>query len=205
MWNQIKNLSRLLEDWFMWLVPLTLFLIALIIPTYLFKLDFLRFIEVLIWPFTMLTALFFFKKVFTYMFFSMDEFNFFGLKGHLKNVNEVIIEEVSRKFTEKEKEEKRTKDMEELNLEIKNKETEVNKAKGSAEENLSLAREVIKEWKESTRKNAKAIIDLGTENKRLSEIVSRLPAQYISEASSTSVMDDTKTSDPILEESKIDS
>ncbi len=205
MWNQIKNLSKLLEGWFMWLVPLTLFLIALIIPTYLFRLDFLKFVEVLVWPFTTLTALFFFKKVFTYMFFSMDEFNFFGLKGHLKNVNEVIVEEVSRKFIEIEKEEKRKKDMEELNLEIKNKETEISRAKGSADENLDLARDVMKEWKESTKKSAKTILELGTENKRLNEIVSRLPPQYISEVSSTLSIDDTKTSDPILEESKIDS
>lgn len=37
------------------------------------------------------------------MFFSMNEFNFFGAKGGLKNVNDMIDEEVNKKFI-KEKE-----------------------------------------------------------------------------------------------------
>lgn len=198
---QIKNLVKMLEGWFLWLAPLTIFLVALVAPSYLFKFDYLKFVEAIIWPFTTLTALFFFKKVFTYMFFSMDEFSFFGLKGHLRNVNEVIIEEVNRKFLEKINEEKRKDETEKLNLEIKSKESEINKAKGSAEENLELAREIMKEWKESIKKNAKTILSLEAENRRLGEIVSRLPTPYTVVESSIPVIDDAKTSDPISEES----
>jgi hypothetical protein len=49
-------------------------------------------INSLIWPTIVLVALLFFKKVFTYFFFSLEEFNFFGTRGTLKNVEEMIRE-----------------------------------------------------------------------------------------------------------------
>lgn len=202
MWNQPKNLLMQLKGWLMWLAPVSIFLIAIIGPVYLFKLDFLKFVEVVIWPFTTLTALFFFKEVVTYLFFSMDEFNFFGAKGHLKNVNEVILEEVNKRYSEKESEERRKSEMEKLNNKIKSKEDEISKAQGTADEHLELAGEIMKEWKKSTEQNKKTILGLETENKQLKEIVSSLPS-YTSEANSTLVIDDNKTSGPVLEESKI--
>lgn len=203
--NKLRNLSSLLGGLFLWLSPLALLLISTYVPKILwdpsFK-DYLEFLRILVWPYTVLVILFFFKKVVTYLFFSMDEFNFFGAKGDLRNVNEVIIEEVNKRSLDKEKEEKRQKDMEKLNIEIKSRESEINKAKGTADENLQLAKEVISEWKKSTVQSKKTILELDTENKRLKEIISGLPS-IISEANSTQQIDDSKTSDPIPEESSI--
>lgn len=194
----------------MWLAPLSLLLIALFVPTYLFGVDFLKLVEVIVWPFTVLTVLFFFKKVVTYLFFPMDEFNFFGLKGNLKNVNEVIIEEVKKRIFERDKEDKRRNEMKQLNAEIARKEEEINEkqreiatTKASAQENLDLAKEIFKEWKKTIESNKKSILDLEAENKRLREIISGL-SPNIPETSSALPIDESKTSDPILEESKVD-
>lgn len=47
-------------------------------------------VRVLIWPALVLIALLFFRKTFSYLFFSLEEFGFFGTKGNLKDVREVI-------------------------------------------------------------------------------------------------------------------
>lgn len=210
-YNQFKNLFKITGGWFMWLAPLALLLIALFAPTYLFSVDFLKLVEIVVWPFTILTTLFFFKKVVTYLFFSMDEFNFFGLKGNLKNINEVIVEEVNKRIFEKEREDKRRDEMEKLNAEIvkkggeiEKKQREITTTKTSAQEYINLAKEIFKEWKKSTEANNKAMSDLETENKRLKEIVSGL-SPNTPEVSSVLQVDDSKTSDPIQEESKINS
>jgi hypothetical protein len=197
---QLKNLFKIVGEWFMWLAPVSVFLLALIIPTKLFKLDFLKFIDILAWPITILTASFFFKKVFTYLLFSIDEFNFFGLKGHLRNVNDVILDEVNKKFIEKEKEEIRKLDTKKLNLEIGKKEDELNKMKDNAQDNLNFAKEVIKDWKETTKNKDKIIKDLEIENKRINEILSSISPQFIPSVSSPVLFDEAKTSGPILEE-----
>lgn len=176
--NKLKNVFSIFGGLFLWISPLTLFFLVTYLPKILWNPSFTNYIEflkILVWPYTVLVILFFFKKVVTYLFFSMDEFNFFGAKGNLKNVNEVILEEVNKKFLEKENEEKRKNDMEKLNAEIKIKESELSKTKGTADENLDLAREIMKEWKKSTEQNKKTILNLDTENKRLKEIVSSLP------------------------------
>lgn len=77
--NTIKNFLRIITSWLTWLLPVSFFLLALVIPVKLFNLDFLSYTTILVWPITILTVLFFFRKVFTYLLFSIDEFNFFGL------------------------------------------------------------------------------------------------------------------------------
>ena len=59
-------------------------------------------INTTIWPFIALFGVLFFNKVFTYFFFSMKKFNFFGMEGKLKDVEKVISEEVERRLKEKE-------------------------------------------------------------------------------------------------------
>ncbi|MFA6550817.1 MAG: hypothetical protein WCT36_05725 [Candidatus Gracilibacteria bacterium] len=201
-WNQIKNLFKISGSWFMWLAPFSLLLLSLTLPTYLFKLDFLRFIDIIVWPFATLTALFFFKKVFTYLFFSMEEFNFFGLKGNLKHIDEVILEEVNNRLLDKANEEKRKAETDKLNLEITNKGTEIEKAKGSEKEYKKLAFETLNDWRRSTEQSQKLINILNTENKRLRDIISSFPSNMAS-VSSSIVTDYGKTSDPVLEESNI--
>ncbi len=61
---------------------------------------FLRLVEIGIWPITVLICAFFFRKVFTYLFFSVEEYNFFGIRGSLKSVTSVI-EERARMLEEK--------------------------------------------------------------------------------------------------------
>lgn len=200
--QQIENFLKIVGGLLLWLAPLSILLTSLIGPAYFLKVDYLKLIDTLVWPFTVLTALFFFKKVVTYLFFSMDEFNFFGLKGHLKNVDEVILEEVNRRFDKIKEEEKQRIYVENLNSEIENKEKAINAAQGTADENLNLAKEVIKEWRQSIKHSNKIIEDLQTDNRRLNELVSNLSAHEEPAANSISP-DIAQTSDPIPEESEI--
>lgn len=172
--EKIKNLLSAIKNLFEWLYPFFGFLIILFFVKLFFLKninfnEFTELLKVLIWPFTVLLILFFFKRVVTYLFFSMDEFNFFGAKGNLKNVNEVILEEVEKKFLEKKEKEGQKKTMDKLN-------TEINKTKGTASKNLNLARKVMTEWEKSTKQNQEIIDDLEKENKRLKEMISSLPS-----------------------------
>ena len=67
--------------------------------------DFERILKIVIWPVTVISVLFFFQKVFTFMFFSMDRFNFFGAQGTLKNVEQVVEENVERRVKEEQERE----------------------------------------------------------------------------------------------------
>ncbi|MCR4279695.1 MAG: hypothetical protein NUV78_03095 [Candidatus Zambryskibacteria bacterium] len=85
---------------------------SLLIFIYQNKLTFIEFIDlvkVLIWPAIVLLALLFFRKVFTYLFFSIEEFNFFGTRGRLKSIQEVISEKAEEQYKQQ-KEEQRLKD-----------------------------------------------------------------------------------------------
>ena len=196
--NKLKNSSLSLWGLFVWLLPLAIFLISTYIPKILWNPsfnDYIEFLKILIWPYTVLVILFFFKRVVTYLFFSMDEFNFFGAKGNLKNINDVITEEINKKYLEKENEEKRINDMEKLNKEIKIKELEISQAKGANSELVKGIMQLYKKSKEQT-------ISLDAENKRLKEIISGL-SPIVPDVASVSNFDDSKTSDPIPEESSI--
>lgn len=81
-----------------------------VVVTYQNNIGFDQWIELLriiVWPATVLVAVFFFRKVLTYLFFSMDEFNFFGAKGTLKNVRDLVNEKVDQLYTYKIAEEQR--------------------------------------------------------------------------------------------------
>ncbi len=78
--------------------------------------DFLDLLRIVIWPSVLLLGAFHFKRVFTYAFLSFEEFNFFGLKGKLKDVREVIDERARTKFNEMRSAEK----MESLKIKEKN-------------------------------------------------------------------------------------
>jgi len=58
--------------------------------------EFLQLFNIIAWPGVALLAAFFFRRVFTYMFFSMDQFNFFGAHGRLRRAEEMIEEEAAR-------------------------------------------------------------------------------------------------------------
>ncbi len=74
----------------------------------------LELLRIVIWPGVILFAVFYFRKVFAYLFFSLEEFSFFGVKGNLKDVTE-MIEEKAREIRDKEKsQEENEKKLEEL-------------------------------------------------------------------------------------------
>lgn len=177
--NKLKIFFSLLNSLFLWLIPLSVFLLATYIPKILWNLGFIEYIDflkILVWPYTTLVILFFFKKVFTYLFFSMDEFNFFGTKGNLRNVNEVILSEVDKKFIERENDERRQIYIDELSADIKKKEEEIKMAKGDANENLRIAKEIMEAWKESTKKSEENTNDITGKYNKLKEIFSELKA-----------------------------
>lgn len=56
---------------------------------YLYLLELLK---IVVWPLTVIFSICFFRKTFTYLVLSLEEFNFFGTRGRLKNVSDVIDE-----------------------------------------------------------------------------------------------------------------
>jgi len=59
-------------------------------------------LKILVWPLTVLGALFLFRKVFAYTFLSLDGFNFFGARGTLRPPQQVIEERAQQIVKEKE-------------------------------------------------------------------------------------------------------
>lgn len=76
-------------------------------------------LKIAVWPLVLMSALFFFRKVFTYMFFSVDEFSLFGIKGTLKNVYAVIEEKAQEKYDRRLREEESKKEIEKMSNELK--------------------------------------------------------------------------------------
>lgn len=201
--DKLIDIFLVLEEF---LLPASFFLILTYLPKILWNIgfnDYLEFLKILIWPCTALVILFFFRRVFTFLFFSMNKFSFFGAKGDLKNVDDVILEEVNKRFLEKEGEEIRKKDMGRLADEIKIKELELGMTKGAAADYSKLANEIMTEWKKSTAQTQKTILELDAENRRLKEII--LGSSSIFPETSFAIdVNDNKTSDPVLEESNIE-
>lgn len=69
--------------------------------------SFLKLIAVLDWPVTIIVLAFFFHRIFTYVFFSLDAYNFFGLSGTLRPVADIIDEQVERRLREEKEREKK--------------------------------------------------------------------------------------------------
>ena len=58
--------------------------------------NFLGFLEIIKWPLLIGIFGFYFRKVITYLFFSFDEFSFFGLRGKLIPVQKMINDRVKQ-------------------------------------------------------------------------------------------------------------
>lgn len=168
---------------------LAIVLIAVALPKILwpeigFK-EFLEFIEILAWPVIALIVAFFFRKVFTYMFFSMNEFNFFGAKGRLRDVNNVIMEEVDKKIQEEKDQEKNKLEMQRLSEKIEEqdiekkrtiqtKDKDIEEARKIAEENINLAKEIFDKWQNSENQSKQIEKELIAENKRLKKYIANI-------------------------------
>lgn len=112
----------------------------------------LRLLESIAWPIVVLIAFFFFRKIFTYLFLSIEEFNLFGTRGKLKNVYELIQERAQALFEE----EQERKEIEE---EQKRYEEELSELRSSRdrtvegfERAVKLSRELLDENKELRKK-----------------------------------------------------
>lgn len=145
-WNHFTGLCILIWPVILFLSILCLFKIA----GYLDFDNFVKITEVLIWPITVLILLYFFKRVVTYLFFSLDEFNFFGTKGELKNVRDLIIEKVNEKFENEKRELDTEKKLDRL-------QKEVNSYSGITDKSLQTAKEIMSEWKKTIEDNKKLI------------------------------------------------
>jgi hypothetical protein len=67
----------------------------------------LKLIAAISWPLTILILSFFFRRVLTYAFFSLDSYNFFGAHGVLRPVEDVIEDQVARRLREEKEKEKK--------------------------------------------------------------------------------------------------
>lgn len=164
-YEQTRSLLRITGYLFWWVVPFALFLLATYLPKFFWNIsfsDYLDFIKILVWPISALIILFFFKKVIAYLFFSIDGFNFFGAKGEIKNVYDLITEKVNERF-ENEKREK------ERGVEIDRLQKEIDSNSGRADKNLNTAKEIFSELKKTIVDNKKLI----EENKQLREMLEK--------------------------------
>jgi hypothetical protein len=181
--NRIRKLLKPLRNLIVWLTPFIFFIVAIFLGIYLLKGDFNDFkqlLEILVWPITVLLALFFFRKVVTYLFFSMDEFNFFGTKGELKNVNELINGEVQKRFLLEKEKQQHKEEIEKLARQLGNK-------SATAEENLKLARDIFKTYREYKKDTEKAINGLINDNKIFKETL--FQSQFVEHQPSTISME----------------
>ncbi|HUS50366.1 MAG TPA: hypothetical protein VMZ91_09385, partial [Candidatus Paceibacterota bacterium] len=112
-------------------------------------------IDVLIWPAIALSAIIFFRKVFTYLFFPMEEFNFFGNRGSLKNIQDVIEEKAQRIIEAEQKEKEKQFALKKIEDELENAKQSKDNMKDQAQGNLDLAREIFKKYKELSDEGTK--------------------------------------------------
>lgn len=79
----------------------------------------IKLISVLAWPSVVMISVLFFKKIIANIFFSVDEFNFFGIKGELKSVYTVIEEQSELRYRKKLDDEQREREERERQKKIR--------------------------------------------------------------------------------------
>lgn len=174
--EKIKNIGEKIIS----LIPYSLLLILLIslgIVIYKYNLTFDRLIEILkiiIWPIIVLSALLFFRKVFTYLFFSMEEFNFFGTKGKLKDIREVIEEKVKIKFDESENEKLRGLEIKKITEDFEKMKLSKDSTDKKMEEWAELSKYIFNKYKEVSDLNVETKKELDSLRKEKLEKENRL-------------------------------
>lgn len=127
--------------------------------------QYVELLRILIWPAIILLALLFFRKVFTYMFFSMESFNFFGAKGQLKNV-QVIIREKADELVQQEKRE--TEFVARLDA--------LAKEKQGSEEAKRFARQLLNDYSELSKENQAKLRENETLRAQVSALLNQVAA-----------------------------
>lgn len=177
--EKLKNFFNSLKNVVIWIFPLAAFLAFTALLYFLLHMSWEEFIEllrVLMWPVTILIVLFFFRKIFTYLFLSMEEFNFFGLKGRLKNVQDMIQERVREEFKRQEEEVKNIREkqilkdaIEKIRTDKASKEEMFNRAIELAEK-ISKRLDTSMKINEILRKKLKGYEETGSRAKIIEEI-----------------------------------
>jgi len=173
----IKSAWHLSKVFLYWaLTPVLLLALTTYVPIKHWSLgfqDYLELLKVLAWPLTVICVLFLFRRIFTYLFFSMDSFNFFGASGQLRKVNEVIQEEVDKRSMEDAERKERSRKMDELAGRVESAETD----RADAVASIKLAKQAIEEWRKSDAENHRKITARDTEIRRLKELIPVLASQ----------------------------
>lgn len=80
----------------------------------------LRILESVKWPLTILIVAFFFRRVVAYLFLSLEEYNFFGARGVIKDPETVIRERVEERVRRAAAEQERQRERKAVQQEIEN-------------------------------------------------------------------------------------
>ncbi|MEK7639230.1 MAG: hypothetical protein AAB388_03670 [Patescibacteria group bacterium] len=184
-----KKFSRFFES-VLGLLPLFVLLTlsgVVLLVIFQSKTSFNQLIELLkvtIWPTIVLLLLLFFKKVFTYLFFSIEEFNFFGAKGKLKNVRSVVMEKAEDMYQSRLEQEKQEKENEKNKNELamlrasKDNEVENKKKILDLAERILADKEKLVEENNSLKKKIDSILNSdGPSAQDLQQMISDLLAQ----------------------------
>jgi hypothetical protein len=170
-WSYLKTIANLLRIFTVWVLP---FLVYIIIAYYvvrrIYGFDLSTFTDILkitVWPVTVLISLFFFRKVVTYMFFSMNEYNFFGAKGELTNVHKFLEEEVEARLKSAKLKEQREGEFQALTKLIESRDTAYEQKAGEAKENMSLATKILRMYTDFKKDAENKILELEQEVNRL--------------------------------------
>ena len=161
--KKFKNFLNSVKNMIVWTFPLVAFLVFVALLYFLLQMsweEFIQLLKVLIWPVTILIILFCFRKIFTYLCFSMEEFNLFGTKGKLRNIQDIINE----KANELRNHEKITEEQEK-ELKIYKERDKKNQAAISS---LTREKDVsVKQWSELAREISDKYNDLMLAYKKL--------------------------------------
>lgn len=136
--------------------------------------EYIKTLEILIWPTVILITLLFFRKVFTYLFFSMEEFNFFGNKGRLKNIEEVIENKVEHRIKEKEQQEKWISQINTTEQELKKANELKDDTKKKADEYKEIAMDIFSKYKELSTTNMELTKELSEFREEKKDRIRRL-------------------------------
>lgn len=135
-----------------------------------------KLIGTIIWPTVVFFAFLFFRRVITYLFFSMEEFGFFGTRGELKDVREVINERVEQKFVEDKAKEEQDKKLSIMQEQLRVAAQSQADTKTEVEENFKLAKSIFEDYKKLLTDHEKVTKELDEFKLEKAERASRMEA-----------------------------
>ena len=152
-----------IRGFIVWIFPLALFAVGGLLFVDILGKDtatYISLLKITVWPVTTLIILFFFRKVVTYLFFSMTEYNFFGNKGVLKDITEVIEERVEERLENEKSEVRHKAELEEKEAAIKKAVQSGKTQEEKAKELQRITTEILGLYKEASEKHNSALKEL---------------------------------------------